>query len=104
MVQRSGETNRKLQAALEGEGAEVIEIVTYSWALPEDTAPLLKLIDALGKHNRRSSGHLSSKRHCWAHIDWANPNGRGAGENSGNGRQDLRVATIRRRPHYAATP
>ena len=49
VVQRYGETNRELQAALESEGAEVIEFVTYRWALPEDTAPLLRLIDALGR-------------------------------------------------------
>jgi hypothetical protein len=49
VVQRYGETNRELQAALESEGAEVIEIVTYRWALPEDTAPLLRLIGALGR-------------------------------------------------------
>jgi uroporphyrinogen-III synthase len=49
VVQRYGETNRELQAALESEGAEVIEIVTYRWALPEDTAPLLRLIEALGR-------------------------------------------------------
>ena len=49
VVQRYGETNRELQAALESEGAEVIEIVTYRWALPEDTAPLLLLVDALGR-------------------------------------------------------
>jgi uroporphyrinogen-III synthase len=49
VVQRYGETNRELQAALESEGAEVIEIVTYRWGLPEDTTPLLRLIDALGR-------------------------------------------------------
>jgi uroporphyrinogen-III synthase len=49
VVQRYGETNRELQAALESAGAEVTEIVTYRWALPEDTAPLLRLIDALGR-------------------------------------------------------
>jgi uroporphyrinogen-III synthase len=49
VVQRYGRTNRELQAALESAGAEVIEIVTYRWALPEDTAPLLRLIDALGR-------------------------------------------------------
>jgi uroporphyrinogen-III synthase len=47
VVQRYGETNRELQAALESEGADVIEIVTYRWGLPEDTTPLLRLIDAL---------------------------------------------------------
>jgi uroporphyrinogen-III synthase len=49
VVQRYGETNRDLQVRLESEGAEVIEIVTYRWGLPEDTAPLLRLIDALGR-------------------------------------------------------
>ena len=28
---------------------EIIEIVTYRWGLPEDTTPLLRLIDALGR-------------------------------------------------------
>jgi len=49
VVQRYGETNCELQAALERGGAEVIEITTYRWGLPEDTAPLLRLIDALGR-------------------------------------------------------
>jgi uroporphyrinogen-III synthase len=49
VVQRYGETNRDLQVTLEREGAEVIEIVTYRWGLPEDTAPLLRLIGALGR-------------------------------------------------------
>jgi uroporphyrinogen-III synthase len=49
VVQRYGETNRELQAELENEGAEAIEIVTYRWGLPEDTTPLLRLIDALGR-------------------------------------------------------
>jgi uroporphyrinogen-III synthase len=47
VVQRYGETNRELEATLESEGAQVIEIATYRWALPEDTAPMLRLIDAL---------------------------------------------------------
>src|SRR3984893_2803341 len=49
VVQRYGETNRDLQAALESEGADVIEIVTYRWALPKDTAAFLPLIDALAR-------------------------------------------------------
>lgn len=49
VVQRYGETNRELEAALEAEGAEVIEIATYRWAVPEDTAPIVRLIDALGR-------------------------------------------------------
>jgi pimeloyl-ACP methyl ester carboxylesterase len=35
VVQRYGETNRELQAALESEGADVTEITTYRWGLPE---------------------------------------------------------------------
>jgi uroporphyrinogen-III synthase len=50
VVQRYGETNRELEAALESEGAEVIEIATYRWAVPEDTAPMVRLIDALGRN------------------------------------------------------
>jgi uroporphyrinogen-III synthase len=49
VVQRYGETNRELQATLEPKGADVTEIVTYRWGLPEDTTPLLRLIDALGR-------------------------------------------------------
>ena len=49
VVQRHGETNRELQAALESESTDVIEIVTYRWGLPEDTAPLLRLIGALDR-------------------------------------------------------
>src|SRR3984893_19059721 len=49
VVQRYGETNRELQAALESEGADVTEITTYRWGLPEDTTPLLRLIGALGR-------------------------------------------------------
>jgi hypothetical protein len=30
--------------------AGVIEIVTYRWGLPDDTAPLLRLTDALRQH------------------------------------------------------
>jgi uroporphyrinogen-III synthase len=48
-VQRYGDANRELRAALESAGAEVVEVVTYRWALPQDTAPLLRLIDALGR-------------------------------------------------------
>jgi AraC-like DNA-binding protein len=46
VVQRYGETNRELQAELESEGADVTEIMTYRWGLPEDTASLLRLIGA----------------------------------------------------------
>ncbi len=46
-VQRYGETNRELQLALAAKGTEIIEITTYRWGLPDDLAPLQRLIDAL---------------------------------------------------------
>ncbi len=50
VVQRYGDINRELQTALANESAHVIEIVTYRWALPEDTTPLVRLIDALDRN------------------------------------------------------
>ena len=47
VVQRYGVTNTGLEEALEARGARVIEIPTYRWSLPADTAPLVGLIDAL---------------------------------------------------------
>lgn len=47
LVQRYGESNRKLGEALRARGAAVDEIATYRWALPEDTGPLERLIEAL---------------------------------------------------------
>ena len=47
LVQRYGETNVELERALVARGAEVVEIPTYRWALPEDTRPLENLITAL---------------------------------------------------------
>jgi uroporphyrinogen-III synthase len=49
LVQRYGERNVELERALQEKGAEVIEIPTYRWALPEDTAPLAALIAALDR-------------------------------------------------------
>jgi uroporphyrinogen-III synthase len=48
-VQRYGEANRRLCEALTARGASVQEIATYRWALPEDTGPLERLIDALAR-------------------------------------------------------
>ncbi len=50
VVQRYGETNQELQKALEERGAQVIEIATYRWSLPENIAPLIDLMNALGRH------------------------------------------------------
>jgi len=47
LVQRYGETNEALAAALSSRGATVHEIATYRWALPADTQPLSKLLEAL---------------------------------------------------------
>ena len=47
VVQRYGATNSKLEEALHARNAEVVEVPTYRWALPEDTAPLVALMDAL---------------------------------------------------------
>ncbi len=47
LVQRYGDTNDALRAGIEGRGATFVEVPTYRWTLPADTAPLLRLIDAL---------------------------------------------------------
>lgn len=47
IVQRYGATNVELEQALRERGAQVTEIPTYRWALPDDTRPLVALIDAL---------------------------------------------------------
>ncbi|HVQ61123.1 MAG TPA: uroporphyrinogen-III synthase [Burkholderiales bacterium] len=49
LVQRYGETNVELEKALLAKGAEIVEIPTYRWALPQDTAPLAALITALDR-------------------------------------------------------
>src|ERR1700677_540148 len=47
LVQRYGESNEALAAALRSRGAKMQEIATYRWALPADTQPLSKLLEAL---------------------------------------------------------
>ena len=49
LVQRYGETNVELEKALRAKGADIVEIPTYRWALPEDTRPLEAFIAALGR-------------------------------------------------------
>ena len=49
VVQRYGETNVELEKALREGGAEIVEIPTYRWALPADTAPMLRLLEALDR-------------------------------------------------------
>ena len=47
IVQRYGVLNAELDHALAARGAEVAEIPTYRWSLPQDTKPLAELIGAL---------------------------------------------------------
>jgi uroporphyrinogen-III synthase len=47
VVQRYGVSNTELEEALKGRGAQVVEIATYRWSLPEDTRPLVELLDRL---------------------------------------------------------
>jgi uroporphyrinogen-III synthase len=49
LVQRHGDTNRVLCAELEARGAKCREIATYRWALPADTRPLSRLLEALSQ-------------------------------------------------------
>ncbi|MGH8596144.1 MAG: uroporphyrinogen-III synthase, partial [Gammaproteobacteria bacterium] len=46
-VQRHGGANPVLIAGLRARGAAVTELSAYRWSLPQDTAPLLRLLDAL---------------------------------------------------------
>ena len=50
IVQRYGTANAELDSALAARGAEVVEIPTYRWSLPQDTQPLRDLIGALERH------------------------------------------------------
>lgn len=47
VVQRYGVANAELDRALEARGAEVLEIPTYRWSLPQDTQPLVQLVGSL---------------------------------------------------------
>jgi len=49
VVQRYGVTNAELEEALKARDASVIEIPTYRWSLPQDTRPLVELMDALDR-------------------------------------------------------
>lgn len=50
VIQRHGAANLELDRALEARGAQVTEIPTYRWSLPQDTKPLADLIAALERH------------------------------------------------------
>ena len=48
-VQAYGAPNNILSQGLDKMGAEVREFVVYTWGLPDDTAPVVRLIDDLAK-------------------------------------------------------
>jgi uroporphyrinogen-III synthase len=48
VLQRHGEPSPALSSALAERGAELIEVVTYRWALPRDRGPAEVLVRALG--------------------------------------------------------
>ncbi len=50
VVQRYGESNRVLDAALHARGAQTVELPAYRWSLPADTGPLTRMLDALDGH------------------------------------------------------
>ena len=47
IVQRYGVSNTELEEALKARGAQTVEIATYRWSLPENTRPLVELMDKL---------------------------------------------------------
>jgi uroporphyrinogen-III synthase len=49
VVQRYGGPNPELDQALKARGAEVVEVPLYRWSLPENTKPLIELMDALDR-------------------------------------------------------
>ncbi len=49
VVQRYGDANAPLNDALVARGATVVEVPTYRWALPDDTQPLIALMDRLDR-------------------------------------------------------
>ena len=51
LVQRYGVANAELDRALGARGAEVLEIPTYRWSLPQDPEPLAELIGALERRS-----------------------------------------------------
>ncbi|OGW86805.1 MAG: hypothetical protein A3A81_04050, partial [Omnitrophica bacterium RIFCSPLOWO2_01_FULL_45_10b] len=52
-VQEYGISNSKLIAELEKRGAQVFAVPVYQWALPDDTEPMKKAIEAVNKSEVR---------------------------------------------------
>ena len=75
IVQRYGVTNTELEEALKARGAEIIEIPTYRWALPENTQPLIDVMDRYCiKLDSDGGVHLlligTNRGDGWRRIGW----------------------------------
>ena len=77
VVQRYGVTNAELDAALKAQGADLVEIPTYRWSLPADTAPLIALMDAL---DRREIDAVALTNAAQVHNLFALADAQGRGE------------------------
>ncbi|MGB6307385.1 MAG: uroporphyrinogen-III synthase [Steroidobacteraceae bacterium] len=71
LVQRYGAANQLLRETLQGRGARVDEIATYRWALPADTGPLSRLLDALADASIDAVVFTSAVQihHLWAFAE-----------------------------------
>jgi uroporphyrinogen-III synthase len=77
VVQRYGESNVELEAALRARGAEVAELPTYRWSLPLDTRPLARLLDAF-EHNEVDAVVFTSASQARNLFEFAAEQGREA--------------------------
>lgn len=75
VVQRHGATNEKLDEGLRARKAQVVEVPTYRWALPDDTAPLVALMDAL-KDRRVDAAVFTSASQAYNLFAFADTLGR----------------------------
>lgn len=62
VVQRYGEPNAELTLELKNRGADVTEVATYRWALPENTQPLVDLMDALSRKQIDAAAFTSASQ------------------------------------------
>ena len=71
LVQRYGGANEELDRALEARGARVIEVPLYRWSMPEDTAPMVELMDklALGRVDAVAFTNAAQVRNLYALAD-----------------------------------
>ena len=77
VVQRYGESNVELEAALRARGADVVELPSYRWSLPPDTRPLARLLDAF-EHNEVDAVVFTSASQARNLFEFAAQQGREA--------------------------